>query len=1130
MNFLNVQHHRMLRQTFLVMKITTLLLLISIMTVSAATNAQQITLKTKGASLQEVLSKISDQTGFNVFYSQDLLTKSKPVTVDLRNTPLATALNEILAGQDLTFNINDHSVVIKEKELSFIDKLKNKVTESIQNIDVTGRVIGEDRLPLAGATVQIKDGNNSTATDANGFFTLKNVEPNATIVISFIGYDKKEIPATTNPGAIKLSAATSPLDEVKVIAYGQTTDRLSVGNVSSISAKQIAEQPVNNPLLTLEGRVPGVIINQVNGLPGSAIKIQVQSQNSINSGNNPLYVVDGVPYAASLPTNLESVLGRGNPAPAPDNTYGNPFSYLNPDDIESISVLKDADATSIYGSRAANGAVLITTKKGKAGKTQIDINLQSGVGKDAKFIDMMNTQQFLAMRRQAFANDGLPVPSIVTSPFDYNYDIDGQWDTKHNTNWQKVLLGGSAQYTDVNGTVSGGTENIQFLAGGTYHRETTVFPGNAADTKASVHFSLNSSSENKKFRFQLTGSYLEDSSLLPRFDLTSAAIELPPNAPMLFNPDGSLNWAPTPSGTSSFSQNPMLAFLTPYQSKVKNLMSNAVLSYEFFSGLTLRSNFGYTNLQQNEFSPGPLSAIDPEDRPTSVSEAQFGNDNSQSWIVEPQLNYSRTIGKGHLNVLLGGTIQQSNINNYQILGFGFASDRLLNNIQSASTIQALNSSNADYKYAALFSRLNYDWDGKYLINLSARRDGSSRFGAANRFHDFWSMGAGWVFSEEKWLKEKASWLSFGKIKGSYGTTGNDQIGNYSYLSLYSALTAQVPYQSVTALRPLGLPNPYLQWELTKKLSIGMDLGFLKDRIILGADYFHYRSSNELLGYSLPNFVGFSGLTSNFPATIQSTGYEFTLTTVIIRHKDFTWTTNFNLTVPVDFMKLIAFPGLATSTYASSYVIGQSIYNGKLYHFMGVDPTRGVYQFSDGKGGVTSTPESDYKNTAYIPINQQPRAYGGITNTIHYKALTLDFLFQFRKQTGANPFKFGNGIAGAPVTNQPSFLANGWTKPGDLVSIQRYSTNFNYNGPFSDLMSSDAVIEDASFIKLKNASLSWQLPDNWVKRIGLRSVRVYGQGQNLLTFTKYSNGVDPETQSPLTLPPLRVITFGAQLGL
>jgi len=1093
-----------------------LFIITGLLHVSAGVFAQKITLKKHDASLIELFKNIQEQSGYDFVYSNSIIETAHKVTIDVKNASIEETLKICFEGQPFSYTLENKTIVVK-KNIEAPEE-KNNTMPAIP-IEITGKITDETGQALPGATVTVKGTSNSTVTDAKGNFTLKHVDNNAVLKISFIGYLIKEINANSDLSNIKMEVANSKLDEVKVIAYGITSERLSTGDVATVSAKEIEEQPVDNPLLALEGRVPGLFITQATGLPGSGVTVQIRGQNSIYNGNDPFYVIDGVPFISQLLPGLDNILGSSGGGFG--SQYGNPMNFLNPSDIESISVLKDADATAIYGSRAANGAILITTKKGKAGETKVNLNIQNGWGQVADKLDLLNTSQYIEMRNEALKNDGLTAGSG-------DYDINGTWDQSRFTDWQKVLTGGTSQYRDLNATISGGNTSTQYLVGATDHYETTVFPGDFSDQKASLHFSINSSSANQKFHLQLTGSYLVDNNQLPQADLTYVALTLAPDAPPLYNKDGTINWAPTSSGTSSWT-NPIATLYNKYQNKTNNLIGNALLSYQILPGLEIKSSFGYTNLQSNETVIFPLTSIVPENRLNGTNSSQFGNNNINSWVIEPQLSYNRNIGKAKLDVLIGSTAQQTNSNGLQLYGYGYNSDQLLQDLAAAPNTGVISATNSVYKYNALFGRVNYNLDDRYILDFTARRDGSSRFGAQNEFHNFGAIGSAWVFSNEGFIKKALPFISFGKIKASYGTTGSDQIGNYSFLNLYYVNNSQIPYQGKNGLQTYSLPNPYLQWEETNKLEFGMDIGLLKDRVLLSMNYYQNRSSNELLGYTLPIITGFNFVSANFPATVQNSGLEFTLSTTNIKSKDFSWSTHFNITIPQN--KLIAFPNLATSGYENQLVLGQPLSIIKTYHFLGIDPSTGLYEFSDGRGGATTTPYANPSIAQTSLINTSPKFYGGFQNSFHYRGFELDVLFQYVSQIGPN-YYFGPtdpGIFNGGEGNQPSIVLNRWQQPGETATHQRFNSDYSLGTSNNLAMGSDAGYSDASFIRLKNLSFSWEMPKGWLSKVHLQNARLYLQGQNLLTFTHYI-GLDPETRSSSTLPPLKVITLGVQITL
>lgn len=1111
-------------ETLRIMRLTAILLLAACLHVTARGYTQdKITLHEKDAPLTKVLTEIQSQTKFYFIFPDKLMLLSKKVTISVKDVSLDEALQLCFKNQPLIYSIVSNEIIIRLKNVE-----ERPTVRELLGREVSGKIADEDGSAISGATIIVKGSNQAISADSKGQFILKNLAPTAILVISCVGYETQEVSLNgKNELVISLKKKNGQLDEMQIIAYGTTTERYSVGNINKVSSQQISQQPISNPLQALEGEVPGLFITQSNGISGGGITVRIQGQNSIQNGNDPLYVVDGVPYISQMPATVlggVGILGTSGGSTLSgingNSANGNPMSYLNPSDIENIEVLKDADATAIYGSRAANGAILITTKKGKAGLSRVDINVQSGWGNDIRKLDLLNTPAYLEMRHEAKSNDNAAITST-------DYDINGVWDTTRNTNWQKTLLGGTAQYTNLNASVSGGTVNSTYLIGGTYHKETTVFPGNFADQKGSVHFNLGGSSPNQKFKITGTANFTFDDNQLPNADFTSYATTLAPDAPKLFNQDGSINWQPNTAGTATWT-NPLFLLYKLYQTKTTNLISNSILSYTIIPGLEVKSSFGYTNMQINEFLATPLTSVPIQSQVYGSAErfASYSYNNANSWIAEPQVNYTKELFNGKLDGLVGGTFLQNNETGQDLSGQGYNSDAVLQDIHSAAIVNVTASTASVYKYSAAFARINYNWQNTLIIDLTARRDGSSRFGQSSQFHNFGSAGGAWIFTQSKFFKDKFRFLDFGKLRGSYGTTGNDQIGDYQFMSLYTPLSATVPYQGISSLTPAGLPNAYLQWEETKKMQFGLDLGLFKDRIVLTANYANNRSSDQLLQYLLPSITGFTNVLENFPATVQNTDWEFVLRTSNIKTKKFTWTSDLNLTIPEN--KLVAFPNLSTSTYAGSLIVGKPLGSIKAYHFDGVNPQTGEYQFLDYKGNTTSTP--NYLTDRTVLININPRIYGGFRNTFSYNGIQLDFLFQFVKQRAINSDYFGlNQLPGYKLLNQPVSVLNRWQAPGDNTTIQRYNSNRSLFTQYSDVKSSDAGFSDASYIRLKNLSLSYELPSSWKRKASLQNCRIYVQGQNLFTITKY-HGLDPETQSLTSLPPLRVITVGFQVGL
>jgi hypothetical protein len=429
-----------------------------------------------------------------------------------------------------------------------------------------------------------------------------------------------------------------------------------------------------------------------------------------------------------------------------------------------------------------------------------------------------------------------------------------------------------------------------------------------------------------------------------------------------------------------------------------------------------------------------------------------------------------------------------------------------------------------YKYNAGFARINYNWEKKYILSLNGRRDGSSRFGDNNKFHNFGSVGLAWIFTQEKFAKKIFPFLSFGKFRGSFGTTGNDQIGDYRYYDLFNPTL--YTYQNITPLTPSSLNNPNIEWEKTKKYEVSADLGFLKGRILINTSYYFNESSNQLVGYTLPATTGFSIISSNFPATIQNYGWEFSLNTINLKSNTFSWSSDFNLTLPKN--KLAAFPDIENSPYKSSYIVGKPITSQLLYHATGVNDSTGAYQFSDVKGNLTYAPNS--ATDRIIAMNTSPQFYGGLGNSFNYKGFQLDFLFQFTKQMGKNylfqPF-YPPGRLGI---NTIQDALSRWQNIGDQTSLAKFTqsgTSDTYR-TYQYVTSSDLAYTDASFIRLKNLSFSYNLQTSLSKKLHLQNCKVYVLAQNVFTITNYK-GADPETKSISALPPLRVITGGVNVS-
>lgn len=1086
------------RRLFRRPRLLTVSFLLVFLFLTLTASAQNITLNVKSARLEKVLQEIEKQSNYSFIYSQTLIRQAQVVNLEVKNEKIENVLKQLFQNQPFTYSVSGRFIAIRQKE----NRPDARSNNQVNGITIQGKVTDEKGNPVPAVSVVVPGTPFGTVTSPNGEYTLASVPGVAEIVFSYIGYETQRFRIAGRERIdVVLKGGIAALNETIVIGYGTTTKVRNTGSISSITSEEISKQPVANPLNALQGRVAGALVTQANGLPGSRVTIVVRGLNTLDAtgaGSQPLYIVDGVPFNiqdGQTPV-TNDVNGRGNILAA--NGGISPFSIINPAEIERIDILKDADATAIYGTRGANGVVLITTKKGRAGKTRLDVNVYRGAGKVGHFIPMMNTAQYLQMRKEAYANDGI-TPTTANAPDLF------LWDQTSNTNWQKKYLGGTANATDAQATVSGGDQRTRFLLNAGYHKETTVFPGDFGDYRISTRMNAEHSSLNKKFNASVSVNYSYGQSNLLRQDM-STLYNLPPNMP-LYNANGSLAW------NGNFT-NPESYLLVKYIGKTNNLMTNTVLRYTILPGLDIKTSFGYNSISLNQNFQFPATSKSPLSG-TPTNSASFQMLEQKGYIAEPQLTYNTNISRGRLSALLGGTFQHSLNTSLNMIADNYSTPALLGTLAGAGTYGTPSISYTLYRYNSLFGRLTYDWDSRYVFNAVLRRDGSSRFGPNNRFGNFWSLGAGWVFSNESFAKS-LPWLSFGKLRSSYGITGNDQIGDYLYRNLY---TSSAAYQGGAALSPSRVENPSLQWQTTYKLEFGLELGFFRNAVQMTTNYYRNRTPNQLGFLTMASQAGFNSYSANFDALIQNTGFELELNTINIRRKDFKWSSSFNMTIPRT--KVVS----ASKSYFfyNANAMGQQLSYVMRYQYRGVDPATGKPMYHNiAKDSLTFTP--NFNTDRAVAGYTAPKAYGGLNNVITFKGFDLSFFFQYTIQDAANVLP-GNAPGVLSNGNQPTFWLDRWQKPGDITTVPRYSSASTIYSAYSG---SDAIFGNASLLRLRNVNLSYAFPKQIAERLKTDNLRVYLQGQNLWWTSKQKYVYDPETGT--AMPPLRVITAGINVTL
>ena len=971
-----------------------------------------------------------------------------------------------------------------------------------QTRTVTGTVNNGEK-PISGVVVSQEGSSQMTTTTDSGAFSLQITGETPILIFRHPEYGERKLDTDgKSTFTISLTEKVKSIEEVVLNAgYYNVKAKESTGSISKVTAKDIENQPVNNVLSAVQGRMAGVSIVQNSGVAGGGFEVQIRGQNSLRrEGKYPLYIVDGVPLGNEMTSMYSATILPGNSM--------NPLNSISPNDIESIEVMKDADATAIYGSRGANGVILISTKNSRSGKLKVDINASTSLSEMTTHLKMLNTSQYIDMRKKAFLNDG-----IASYPANA-YDINGVWDHTRDTDWQKKLLRNVAQNNTARISLSGGSEMTNFLLNIEHNDQTNIFSNNLHYTGTNISSKINHKSKDSRFLINLSNMFSLLKNNLIVEDLTKKSIVLAPNAPQLYNLDQSINWE-----NYTFS-NPAAIFNSSYTNENIQYLNSINLQYTIAGNLTVKLNGGLNYQNFEEWSLKPHTINNPgtaSGQSSAYSQSYRSQQNRMSMIVEPQLNYHFGFTNHHFDVLLGSTYQQEKSKQSSFYGTGFESNVFIQNIAAAKNKTINDFVNTEYKYLAFFGRFNYKFSNKYFVNLTGRRDGSSRFGPNNKFANFWAIGGAWILSEEHFLKNQ-SWLSLAKLRGSIGVTGSDKIGDYQYLDTYTI--SSTSYNNTIGLLPSRLYNPDYSWEKTSKKEIALELGFFKDRIVIASSWYQNKSSNQLVGYQLPATTGFTSVIANLDATIQNTGLEFEAYFKPFTTKRFRWESGFNISFPVN--KLLEFPDIKGSTYNNSYVVGQPISIVKVYNFLGIDPSTGLYRFQDYNNDGKITAQEDKQMIENIGV----KYFGGWHNSFQYKNWDLSFLFQFVKQKNWNY----NSIMGIPgsMNNQPIEVLNVWSAENTNASYMPYSTGANavktqlhifYTG-------STAAVSDASFIRLKNVELAYRIP---IREKIIKDAKVYFQGQNLLIITSYF-GMDPEFRSIGFMPPLRTYSFGLLLTL
>ncbi|WP_241738187.1 SusC/RagA family TonB-linked outer membrane protein [Hymenobacter polaris] len=963
---------------------------------------------------------------------------------------------------------------------------------------VSGRVSDTDGNPIPGVTVVERGTTNGTTTGANGNFSLA-VQPGATLVFSSVGYTTRTVEVgSTRNFDVRLAQSTTDLAEAVVVGYGTQTKQEVTGAVDQLTTKDIGDQPVQSFEQSIQGKAAGVFIENSSGKLAQGMRIRVRGVSSISGGTQPLYVVDGVPI---LNDNLSSTTGATNST-----------ADINPNDIESLTVLKDAAATAIYGSRATNGVVLITTKKGKAGGTRFTLGVQGGYSEPTHRREFLNNQEYVTLFTEALMNNADPrinSPAAIASRL-RNYAGGATDPLTYNTNWQdQVFRKGAFQQYDL--SAAGGSEKTHFYFSGQYSDQRGILVGNRY-LRMSGRFNVDHQATDRlKFGVNLAATRSRNYRVADddAFSTPMQIVALAPITPLI-DPrtglvSGSLdNNTGLPNTTFPFYYNPLLSVQGgSYITDVYRLLGNAYAELQLFKGLSFRSELGadVISQQENEYEN---SLTYRNTGPTN----NFGYSASvlnTKVVVNNFFTYKATLADVHtIEATLGTSYEGSNQAGNSVTGTQFPSDAY-RTISSAGAITAGSSYRSPYALVSYFLRGSYAFAGKYLLGVSGRIDGSSRFGVNRRYGVFPAASAGWLISEEDFLKNNQA-LSLLKIRASIGKTGNQNFSNFPSRNLFGGAS----YVGVPGQAPVQLGNDYLGWESTVQYDAGLEFGFLNNRITGEVDVYRKNTTGLLLNQPVPGTSGFSNLAANV-GSLRNQGIEFTLTTRNFVG-DFTWTTSANAAINRNLIQNLAGPDILGS-YLNRAQAGQPLGEFIGPEYAGVDPANGnaLYYLNttNTDGSLNRGTTTDINLAAYVPIgNPNPTWTGGITNTFTYKGfdlnVTLVGVFGNQIYDGGAQY-YSTGFNNGP-DNQTRDQLNRWQKPGDITNVPKVI----YGGG-NGIGASSRFVQNGDYGRLRSVVLGYNLPSEFVKRGFLQSARIFVQGYNLLTFTKYT-GWDPEVST------------------
>lgn len=952
--------------------------------------------------------------------------------------------------------------------------------------------------PIAGVQVTIAGTQLGAVTSATGQYVIRAVPVGTpTISAQRLGFAAARRTATvrandTTTVDFAMGAVATVLSEVVSVGYGTSSRHEVSSAIASIDNSQFANTPVASIDNAIAGKVSGVQVMQNSGEPGSALSVRVRGPASLNAGNQPLYVVDGVP-----------IVQESYDQQSPSQQNMTAVSGLNPNEIETIDVLKDAAATAIYGSRGSNGVVLITTKRGALGNTRFNISAYTGIQHVAKQVDMLNAQQYVMLINEGVKNDIATGAVSATTALPYTPGVD---DTI-NTNWQDAVFRG-APVTDLSLGVSGGSERIRYFASGGAFDQTGIVIGSRYRRQTGrVNLDMNASS---KFSLRTSlGLTREDDNRVQgdgSLDgIVTNALALQPMRPIYGQ---SFGYAGT-AEKLAYSNPVALAALNTSNYKTFRALGNVEGNYKFTDRLQLTARAAGDMFNVDEQS----WRSDKIDKTTAQGVGGIGSlahTAVHKYVLETFGAYDvwRT-AKNSASLTAGTSLEYNHSDVGSITGQGFPTG-FTTFVNNATSITNWRGNAADNNLLSYFARANYSGSDKYLLSASIRTDGSSRFGADNRYGVFPAVSAGWVISEESWASriQKAGTL---KLRASFGVTGNQGIGDYSRLSLATG----TPYSGASGVAISQLGNPELKWEQTKEVDGGIDFSTLAGRLSLIADYYRRNTSNLLVQLPVPATSGFTSVFTNVGA-IRNSGIDLSLHSLNVETSRFKWNSDFNITFNKNEVTELYGGQPITQTVNNRVIsivqVGQPLGEFFMYHFLRVNPANGsaVYQCVTASATCVNNETTAPISADMMPVGSpQPKYYGGFTNTLNFGAFDLRGFLQFNQGGKTfNMVRIFSDDGGRASDNKIANLLNRWQKAGDITDVPRMSST----GASGARFISDRLLQDGSFVRLGDVTLGYTLPPSIASKTKLQNGRIYATGRNLYTWTKY-DGYNPDVNSP-----------------